>query len=129
MLRKIQESRIVFPVLIAGTISVAVLLIFNVAFVQNYSKNVIVSFTRQPPSYDYSCGEPVDGLFIVIRNVGPKDVSDLSVTVTNKLCAGSIPTLPSNIPPHQLIMFYVYSTKPNGTLVITGNETYVSLNF
>lgn len=94
-----------------------------------YQSNIEYMFSRLSPSYDYSCDENVYGLSVSLKNNGDKMVQDLQVSVTNELCVGAIPPLPSSLNQNQSIQFYVYTTQENGTLSVTGNNTNLFIRF
>ena len=96
---------------------------------EQYQANIQYQFTRISLRYDYSCDENVFGLYVALQNTGDKIVQNLQVSVTNELCVGSIPPLPSTLDSGQSIKFYVYSTEPNGTVTVSGNNTYVYIRF
>jgi|GEM_PF-1922906 hypothetical protein len=130
ILQRFEVSKAVTLVLILGITIEAAFFATEYGFgLRNYGRNLSVSLSRLKSSYDYSCDQSVNALYVTVRNLGMKDVSDLSVTITNPLCFGSVSPLPSNLPPLGNLGFYVYSTKPNGTLTIGGNNTYVSVTF
>jgi hypothetical protein len=94
-----------------------------------YQSNIRYSFTRLYLNYDYSCDENVYGLYVDIINGGNKMVQNLSVSVTNELCVGSIPPLANALDAGQSIKFYIYTTEPNGTVSVTGNNTDLVIRF
>jgi hypothetical protein len=96
---------------------------------EQYQANIRYQFTRISLRYDYSCDENVYGLYVNLQNNGSKIVQNLQVSVTNELCVGSIPPLPGTLDPGQSIQFYVYTTEPNGTITVSGNNTEVFIRF
>ena len=92
-------------------------------------QSISYSFARISLRYDYSCDENVYGLYIGLTNNGSKFVQNLTVSVTNGLCVGSVPPLPSFLSQRQTIHFYVYTSSPNGTISVTGNNTDFSIRF
>ena len=96
---------------------------------EQYQANIEYQFSRISLRYDYSCDENVYGLYVTLRNNGDKIVQNLQVSVTNELCVGSIPPLPSTLNPGHPIKFYVYTTEPNGTITVSGNNTDVFIRF
>ncbi len=97
--------------------------------VQDYGREIVVSFSRVALRYDYSCNEPVYGLYITVLNNGSKAVSNFNVSVSNALCVGALPALASVLMPFHSIKFYAYSSSANGTLIISGNNTFVAVSF
>jgi hypothetical protein len=96
---------------------------------QNYNSEIGLSISRERESFDYSCDKPVYGLYLKITNTGQKVVNDLSVSITNPICAGSVPPIIPQLLPLQSQGIYVYSTAQNGTLTISGNNTMIFLKF
>jgi hypothetical protein len=96
---------------------------------EEYQSEMRYSFTRIPLRYDYSCDEDVYGLYVNLSNNGSKMVQGLQASITNALCVGGTPPLPSVLKPNQSIQFYVYSTEQNGTLTVSGNNTDVFIRF
>jgi hypothetical protein len=96
---------------------------------EQYQADINYQFTRISLRYDYSCDENVFGLYVTLQNNGDKIVQNLQVGVTNELCVGSIPPLPGALNPGQSIKFYVYTTEPNGTITVSGNNTDVYIRF
>ena len=96
---------------------------------EEYQSNIKYQFSRISLRYDYSCDESVYGLFLTLQNKGNKTVQNLQISVTNELCVGSIPPLPTVLNPGQSIQFYVYTTVANGTVSISGNNTDLFIQF
>ncbi|MCL5068023.1 MAG: hypothetical protein M1368_06690 [Thaumarchaeota archaeon] len=95
-----------------------------------YGNSLVYNFSRETRSYDYTCDEPVYGIHVALLNNGTKTVSGFSVSVTNPLCNGAVPsTLPAQFPPAQRLAFYVYSAQQNGTVTVSGNNTLVQIRF
>jgi hypothetical protein len=92
-------------------------------------RSIGYTFTRIALRYDYSCDESVYGLSVDLSNNGGKLIQNLNVSVTNGLCVGSVPPLPGSLYPGQSIQFYIYSSAPNGTISVTGNNTDLLINF
>jgi hypothetical protein len=113
----------------------AIAALLSVIYVQSYiagnayGASIKYTISRDQPGYDYSCDEPVYGIYVSLSNNGTKTVSYFSVAITNPLCAGSVPPLPSDLTQFQALKFYVYSTAPNGTVTISGNNTLVEIKF
>ena len=117
-------------VAIMGVALVSSLVYVNYFAMQNaYGGYIKYTFSRLPASYDYSCDEPVYGLYIAISNNGTKSVSGFSVSISSPLCKGAIPVLSNALLPLQEIRFYVYSSQENGTITVSGNNTMISINF
>jgi hypothetical protein len=96
---------------------------------EEYQSYIKYSFTRIALKYDYSCDENVYGLYLNLVNNGDRIVQDFQVSVTNALCVGSVPPLPNSLNPGQSVKFYVYTTAPNGTITVTGNNTNLFIRF
>ena len=117
---------IVFAVLAVGTL----LYSQYVTTSEAYGNSIVYNFGRESRSYDYTCNEPVYGIHVALLNNGTKTVSGFSVSVTNPLCNGAVPSnLPAQFPHAQTVAFYVYSTQQNGTVTISGNNTLVQIRF
>ena len=123
-----------------GTLLTAILIVFASASIllialgqvqqsRDEYRSIEYSFTRIALRYDYSCDESVYGLSVILSNNGEKLVQNLDVSVTNGLCVGSVPPLPSFLNPGQSIQFYIYSSSPNGTISVTGNNTDLLIHF
>jgi hypothetical protein len=96
---------------------------------QNYNADIGLSISREQGSFDYSCDQPVYGLYLKVSNDGEKVLSEFSVSITNPLCAGAVPPLTADLFPSQIVAIYVYSTERNGTVTISGNNTMIFLKF
>jgi hypothetical protein len=94
-----------------------------------YQSYIKFSYSRLYLTYDYSCDQNVYGLYLTLTNAGSKMVSNFSVSVSNALCVGSVPPLPSTFYPSQSLKFYVYSADQNGTVSIMGNNTNLLVSF
>ena len=117
-------------VVVSAAIAVLGFVLGQIQFDQEqYQANIKFQFTRISLKYDYSCDENVYGLYVILQNTGNKIVQNFEVSVTNALCVGSVPPLPSALDPGQSIKFYVYSTEPNGTVTVSGNNTDVYIRF
>ncbi len=117
-------------VVVSAAIAVLGFVLGQIQFDQEqYQANIKFQFTRISLKYDYSCDENVYGLYVMLQNAGNKIVQNFEVSVTNALCVGSVPPLPSALGPGQSIKFYVYSTEPNGTVTVSGNNTDVYIRF
>ncbi|MFI5420753.1 MAG: hypothetical protein ACHQ1H_07265 [Nitrososphaerales archaeon] len=95
----------------------------------NYGDEISYSFSRISLRYDYSCDENVYGIYLVLNNSGLRTVQGLSLSITNELCLGSIPPIPSSFLPQQSLKLYLYSTSVNGTITISGNNTMIMIPF
>jgi len=95
----------------------------------NYGTELRYSLERIQLRYDYSCDENVYGLYLVLNNSGPKTVSSLSITLTNELCVGAIPSIPNTLSANESLKIYLYSTESNGTITISGNNTELNIGF
>jgi hypothetical protein len=120
-------------------IVVAAIAVFAVLYSQiliakdSYNSQIQVSFSKSPPAYDYSCDESDYQIHFAIKNIGAKDVVGLSISISNPLCVGGVPPLPQTLNASSstgsLLSFYAQSTNQNGTLTISGNNTFVQANF
>src|SRR5438477_10635533 len=88
----------------------------------NYGPELRHSFTRIQLRYDYSCHQNVYGIYLILNNSGPETVQGLSFAITNELCVGAIPAIPSSLSPGASLKVYLYSTAGNGTITISGNH-------
>ena len=127
----ISLSRILSFAAIAVAIAATLVVVLSLQEVATNSYNSEISYseTKITPSYDYSCNEPVQGVYLVVSNNGQKSVDGFSVSVSSPLCAGSVPPLPNSLAPMAQIKFYVYSSKMNGTVTIQGNDTLLVVKF
>ena len=95
----------------------------------SYNSEIRYTFTRSPVTYDFSCDENDYQINFVITNAGEKNVMNLSASITDPLCVGGIPILPQTLNASSTISFYVQSGSANGTLLISGNNTFVQVKF
>jgi len=116
-------------VVVSAVIAVLGFALGQIQFDREQYQDINYQFTRISLRYDYSCDENVYGLSVNLQNNGTKSVQDFQVSVTNELCVGSIPPLPSSLDPGQALQFYVYTTEPNGTVTVSGNNTNVYIRF
>ncbi len=117
-------------VIIMAIVAVGSLVYAQVVVVGNaYDGSIKYTFSRLEPEYDYSCNQPVYGLYVSLWNNGSKTVSDFSVTISNPLCKGAVPPLPDILTQSQELNFYVYSSQANGTVTVSGNNTLVQIRF
>lgn len=96
---------------------------------ESYNSEIKYSFSKSPIAYDYSCDQNDQQVYFVIKNVGTKTVSDLSFSISNPLCKGSLPSLPTVLDSNSSISFYAESTGLNGTMTLSGNNTYIQIAF
>lgn len=94
-----------------------------------YNSSIEYKLSKQTESYDYSCNEPLFPIYLQLSNNGSKVVEDLSISITNGLCKGAVPPLPSSMNPGQSLQIYLYTTKQNGTITISGNYTTIYVDF
>ena len=94
-----------------------------------YASHIKYTFTRLSLRYDYSCDQNVYGLFLILKNAGSKNVENLSIAVSDELCVGSIPPIQTELRSNQSVDLYIYSTAPNGTVSVTGNDTNLFIRF
>jgi hypothetical protein len=97
--------------------------------IYSYNSAIQYSFTKSPSSYDYSCDVNDTQIFFTIKNSGTKNIVGLSLSITNPLCVGSLPVEPSVFNASSSLNFFAQSTSVNGTLTLSGNNTYVPINF
>ena len=116
-------------VVVLASFSILVIVLGQIEQSREEYQSLGYSFTRIALRYDYSCDESVYGLSVDLSNNGEKLVQNLSVSVTNGLCVGSVPPLPGSLSPGQSIQFYIYTSAPNGTISVTGNNTDLLINF
>ncbi|SRR5579875_2814225 len=96
----------------------------------SYNSEIKVSYFKSQPAYDYSCGSPDYQIYFTIANTGEKKVVDLSISLSNPLCVGSLPTsLPTALNASSTVSFVAQSTSANGTLTISGNNTFLQVKF
>jgi hypothetical protein len=95
----------------------------------SYNSEIQYSVSRSPVVYDYSCDEYDYQIHFVIMNSGVKNVLDFSASITNPLCVGGNPILLRTLNASSTLSFYAQSTNPNGTLTISGNNTFVQIKF
>jgi hypothetical protein len=95
----------------------------------SYSPNLKIRYSKLAPQYDYSCLQPIQGIYVVLNNSGDKSIQDFSVSVSNPLCKGAVPPLPSQLKENASLDFYVYSTETNGTITVSGNNTLLLVKF
>lgn len=100
-----------------------------IAIKNSYNTKIDVSFTKSPVAYDYSCGSNDYQIYFVIDNTGSKSVVGLSVSITNPDCDGGVPSLPQILNASSTISFDAQTTTENGTLIISGNNTFVQIKF
>jgi hypothetical protein len=99
------------------------------AMKNSYNSKIQVSFVKSPVAYDYSCNTNDYQIYFMIDNTGSKNVADLSVSISNPLCVGGIPSLPQTLNASSMLSFYAQSSAENGTLTISGNNTFVEIKF
>ena len=97
--------------------------------INSYSSEISYQITKLPVAYDYTCDANNQEVNVVLTNKGTKVVADFSVSVTNPVCAGAVPELPSAFNQSSTLKFSVFSTNTNGTITVAGNYTLVSINF
>ncbi|MDG6997449.1 MAG: hypothetical protein JRN52_16160 [Nitrososphaerota archaeon] len=94
-----------------------------------YNISIEYSLSKQGGNFDYSCDEPFYSVFLRVSNNGSKVVNDFTISISNGLCKGAVPPLPSSLNSGQSIQIYLYTTKQNGTITISGNNTLIYVNF
>jgi hypothetical protein len=95
----------------------------------SYNNQIQYSFVRYPVSFDYSCQTNDYQIQFIIRNVGAKSVQGLEFSITNPLCVGALPFIPNQLNSSSALNFFVQTTAPNGTMTLSGNNTYVQIKF
>jgi len=127
----LKLGRVLTVVLVVMTSAALVIIVLGQMELSSdeYQSNISYSLSRVALKYDYSCEENVYGLYLNLTNLGTKIVQNFQVSVTNELCVGSVPPLPSYLNPGQSLQFYLYTTSPNGTISVTGNNTNLFINF
>lgn len=94
-----------------------------------YNSSIDYSLNKQEGNFDYSCDEPFYSIFLRVLNNGSKLVDGFAISISNGLCKGAVPPLPSSLNSGQSIQIYLYTTKENGTITISGNNTLIYVNF
>lgn len=127
----ISLSRVLTILIIVFAVTVISVASYNQVLTtrNSYSSKIEYSFARSPLTYDFSCDENDYQIHFVITNTGNKNVMNLSASITNPLCVGGIPMLPQTLKASSAISFYVQTTSANGTLSISGNNTFVQIRF
>ena len=95
----------------------------------NYANNLKYSITASPIGFDYSCNERVYSVYLTLANAGNESVQHLSLSVTNGICEGAVPPIPSTLVPAQSLAIYLYSDVENGTVTVSGNNTFLTIKF
>lgn len=122
-------------ILTIAVIVLAIAAVASLAYIQyaamknSYNAKIQVSFVKSPVAYDYSCNTNDYQIYFMIDNTGSKNVADLSVSISNPLCVGAIPSLPKILNVSSTLSFYAQSSAENGTLIISGNNTFVEIKF
>lgn len=97
--------------------------------IYSYTPSVKYSISKISPEYDYSCSQPIQGIYVILDNSGAKSIQGFAVSVSNPLCKGAVPPLPSQLGGNASLKFYVYSTETNGTITVRGNNTLLQIKF
>jgi hypothetical protein len=117
-------------VVVLAVLAVSVIAYTQILLVRNsYNSKIEVSFSKSPVAYDYSCSSNDYQISFVIKNTGSKSVVGLSVSITNPDCNGGVPSLPPILNASSTISFDAQTTTENGTLSISGNNTFVQIRF
>ncbi len=122
-------------ILTIAVIILAVAAVSGIAYTQllamknSYDSKIDVSYTKSPVVFDYGCNTNDYQIYFVIHNIGSKNVVDFSVSISNPLCVGGTPSLPQTLNASTTMSFEAQSTAENGTLTISGNNTFVQMNF
>jgi hypothetical protein len=95
----------------------------------SYQDHLEYSLTKTKLGYDYSCDQNVYSLNLVVTNAGSKLLNDISVSVTNPLCVGAVPQPPNSLASGENLTMDVFTTTVNGTITITGNNTFLLVPF
>lgn len=127
----IQVSKILtFAVVILALLAIIAVAYSQILVEKNsYNADIQVSVVKSPVVYDYSCDENDYQIHFVIDNIGSENVRDLSISITNPICVGAVPSLPQTLNSSSTLSFYAQSTRSNGTLTISGNNTFVQIKF
>ena len=116
-------------VIVLAVLSVSAVLYSQYFASASYNSSIKYAFEKSPLAYDYSCDQNDQQIYFVIKNEGPKLVSDLSFSLSNPLCKGSLPLLPKTLNASSTLDFYAQSATQNGTLTISGNNTFIMVSF
>lgn len=95
----------------------------------SYTPNLKYRISKLSPQYDYSCSQPIQGIYVILDNSGQKSIQGFVVSVSNPLCKAAVPPLPSLLDENASLKFYVYSTETNGTITVSGNNTLLLIKF
>lgn len=108
-------------------------IVFAVSYIEfsksNYKDSIKYSLTENQIGFDYSCNERVYSLYLVLTNVGPKLIQNLSLSVTNGICEGAVPPIPPSLPPSRNISLYLYTNTQSGSVTVSGNNTLLTIKF
>jgi hypothetical protein len=131
IVRVLKVERFLTILVVAAAVAALTLVYFEQmeGIQQSYNSEIGFSVSKEQGSFDYSCDQPFYGLYLKVSNEGSKVVSDFSISITNPLCKGAVPPLPSELLPSHSIAIYLYSTEQNGTVTISGNNTMIFLKF
>lgn len=95
----------------------------------SYNSSITHSIARETHNFDYSCNQEFYTLYLRVTNAGEKVVRNFSISISNELCKGAIPPIPAAFEPGQTLGLYLYTTKANGTIAISGNHTNIYVKF
>ncbi|MHB1907908.1 MAG: hypothetical protein ACYCQJ_03430 [Nitrososphaerales archaeon] len=119
----------VLVILLAVSSVSAVLYSQYFAASKSYNSSIKYTFEKSPLAYDYSCDQNDQQIYFMIKNVGSKLVSGLAFSLSSPLCKGALPLLPNVLNASSTLDFYAQSATQNGTLTISGNNTFVVISF
>jgi hypothetical protein len=127
----VSKSRILtIAVVVLGIVTAGAVIYSQYYAAQaSYNSEITYSFAKSPESYDYSCDVEEYQIFFTIKNVGQKNVVDLSASITDPDCVGGTPDLPGSLNASSMISFFAQTTSVNGTLTFSGNNTFVAIKF
>ncbi|MHB8568037.1 MAG: hypothetical protein ACYC7D_11750 [Nitrososphaerales archaeon] len=124
-----SRSLTIIVAIFAAIALVATVYAAYVTSLNSYSTNISYTVNKLSPEYDYSCGQHIQGLYVILKNHGSKTVDDFSVSISSPLCKGAVPPLPQVLNASFAMKFYVYSTQTNGTISVSGNNTLIEIKF
>jgi hypothetical protein len=100
-----------------------------VANQNSYNREISITFSKSPAAFDFTCKTNDYQIYFVLKNLGSKAVTGLSISITNPLCEVAIPLLPKTLNASSSISFEAQTEVQNGTLTVSGNNTFVQVGF
>ena len=126
-----QLNRLLSAVAIVLVLGASV--VFAVSYIEfsksNYKDSIKYSLTENQIGFDYSCNERVYSLYLVLTNDGPKLIQNLSISVTNGICEGAVPPIPTSLPPFRNVSLHLYTNTQRGSITVSGNNTLLTIKF